>query len=77
MAPAIANLDASWQPIFAARWNPVLHDVRFSNSANDRLAQLADMCAGAIARSYKSDRDQATRWRRMLGRKIENVWEFS
>jgi hypothetical protein len=54
----------------------VLRDVRFSNSANDRLVQLADMCAGAIARSYKTDREHAGRWRRMLQPKIDDVWEF-
>lgn len=50
--------------------------VRFSNSANDRLVQLADMCAGAVARSYKKDRTDAWRWRDKLGRKLENVWNF-
>ena len=50
--------------------------VRFANSANDRLIQLADMCAGAIARSYKRERSDADRWRQMLLPKIEDVWEF-
>jgi hypothetical protein len=53
----------------------VLRDLRFSNSANDRLLQLADMCAGAIARSY-SDRGEPSRWRRMLLCRLDNVWEF-
>jgi hypothetical protein len=57
--------------------NPgVLHKIRFSNSANDRLVQLADMCAGAIARSYRTDRGNAARWRQMIGPRIEDVWEF-
>ena len=43
-----------------------LSSIRFSNSANDRLVQLADMCAGAIARSYRDDRDFPDRWRAML-----------
>jgi hypothetical protein len=50
--------------------------VRFSNSQSDRLVQLADMCAGAIARSYKKDRDFAGRWREMLRPKTDDVWEF-
>src|SRR5262249_42504535 len=55
----------------------VLRDLRFSNSANDRLLQLADMCAGAIARSYRTeDRDHAWRWRKMLRPKLDDVWEF-
>lgn len=53
-----------------------IRDVRFSNSKNDRLVQLADMCTGAIARSFRDNRDDADRWRRMLGNKIEDVWKF-
>jgi Protein of unknown function (DUF3800) len=50
--------------------------IQYSNSAGDRLIQLADMCAGAIGRSFKHDRSDRNRWRNMLGRKIEHVWEF-
>lgn len=48
------------------------------DSVKDPLVQLADMCAGAIARSYRPDRADAYRWRSALYRsgKIENVWEF-
>lgn len=53
-----------------------LKNLRFSNSANDRLVQLADMCSGAIARSYKKNRADAHRWRNMLRPKIDDVWEF-
>jgi hypothetical protein len=53
-----------------------LKAVRFSNSANDRLVQLADMCAGAIARSYRPDRSDAGQWREMLRPKIDDVWPF-
>jgi Protein of unknown function (DUF3800) len=38
-----------------------IRHIRFANSANDRLLQLADMCAGAIARSYKHERADAHR----------------
>jgi hypothetical protein len=51
-------------------------EIRFSDSRSDRLVQLADMCVGAIARSYRDDRSDAWRWREMLRQKIENVWEF-
>lgn len=51
-------------------------DVRFKNSRNDVLVQLADMCAGAIARSYRPDRDNHDRWRNMLAPRINDVWEF-
>jgi hypothetical protein len=49
--------------------------LRFTNSRQDNLIQLADMATGAIARSY-SGRADANRWRSMLAPKIANVWEF-
>jgi len=51
-------------------------DVRFKNSKGDVLVQLADMCAGAIARSYRDDRSDKDRWRKMLAPRINDVWEF-
>jgi hypothetical protein len=54
-----------------------LKDVRFSDSRSDPLVQLADMCAGAIARSYRADRgDDPWRWRHMLKQRIDDVWDF-
>lgn len=51
--------------------------VKFSESHRDNLIQLADMVAGAIARSYrKGDRNEHDRWRKMLNSKIRNVWDF-
>jgi hypothetical protein len=52
-----------------------LKDVRFKNSNNDVLVQLADMCAGAIARSY-GDKKHSGRWRKMLGARLNDVWDF-
>lgn len=52
-------------------------NIKFADSHRDNLIQLADMAAGAIARSYRQDeRKDADRWRQMLGSKIEDVWEF-
>jgi len=45
----------------------------------DNLIQLADMAAGAIARSYRLEsRHNPRRWRQMLADadKIEDVWNF-
>lgn len=53
-----------------------LKSLRFGNSRNDYLVQLADMCVGAIARSYRTDRRDARRWRQMLGPRINDVWDF-
>ena len=52
--------------------------VELKDSKKDTLVQLADMVAGAIARSYRPERSDSNRWRAMLHRskKIENVWEF-
>lgn len=51
--------------------------VKFAESHRDNLIQLADMVAGAIARSYREgDRNAHDRWRKMLGDKIRNIWDF-
>ncbi|UWR37655.1 DUF3800 domain-containing protein [Sulfitobacter sp. W074] len=52
--------------------------VELKDSVKDPLVQLADMAAGAIARSYKPERADSNRWRSALQRngQIENVWEF-
>jgi hypothetical protein len=50
----------------------------FADSRNDNLIQLADMVAGAIARSYREgSRDSPTRWRHMLRLRIKDIWEFT
>jgi hypothetical protein len=53
-----------------------VESIKFNDSVSDRLVQLADMCAGAIARSYKRERPDKDRWRDMLAAKIEKIWEF-
>ncbi|MFC5358056.1 DUF3800 domain-containing protein [Azospirillum himalayense] len=53
-----------------------LRDVRFKDSVADPLLQLADMCAGAIARSYRTNREDPGRWRQMLRSRISDVWTF-
>jgi hypothetical protein len=54
-----------------------IEQLTFHKSEADRLVQLADMCAGAIARSFRKDRDDPKRWRGILAPKIEDVWEFN
>lgn len=49
---------------------------KFSDSKNDALVQLADMCVGAIARSFREDRPDRRRWRDMLRPRIDDVWIF-
>jgi hypothetical protein len=51
--------------------------VNFVDSQKDSLIQLADMVAGAIARSYANEARQANiSWRKSLSSKIENIWDF-
>ena len=49
--------------------------VTFVDSKGDNLIQLADMVCGAIARGYSEVRPD-DRWRRMLGRRVDDVWMF-
>lgn len=53
-----------------------IRDVRLKASHGDPLVQLADMCVGAVARSYRDDRADQHRWRDMLRPKLDDVWEF-
>ena len=55
-----------------------VRQVTLRDSMKDPLVQLADMTAGAIARSYRTNRSDAYRWRHMMRKngQIENVWEF-
>jgi hypothetical protein len=53
-----------------------IDQVKIRDSRSEPLLQLADMCAGAIARSYRADRAQTDRWRSMIAGKIDDVWEF-
>lgn len=57
--------------------NGGIKSVKFADSRRDALVQLADMSVGAIARSYRTDRKQPDRWRKQLGKKLHDVWEFS
>lgn len=50
--------------------------IKVGDSRTEPLLQLADMCVGAIARSYREDRDDVDRWLKMLGNKIDDIWEF-
>lgn len=55
-----------------------IRNMGFQDSRRDHLVQLADMCAGAIARSFASNRPDSSRWRNMLARsgQISDIWDF-
>ncbi len=57
--------------------NPnAIKSLKMKNSNDDVLIKLADMCVGAIARSYKTDKKNSGRWRQMLSKRINDVWDF-
>ena len=53
-----------------------IRDGRLKKSHKDSLLQLADICVGAIARSYRTDRNNHRRWRDMVAEKIDDIWEY-
>lgn len=54
-----------------------IKDLKFCDSKNDVLIQLADMIVSAYARPYNNpDRADAFKWRNMIENKIENIWSF-
>lgn len=55
-----------------------VRSIKLKDSVKDPLVQLADMTAGAIARSYRTDRADCNKWRSSLAEagQLENVWEF-
>jgi len=54
-----------------------IQSLKFADPRRDNLVQLADMAAGAIARSYREDgRARHDRWRLALQPKIEDIWDF-
>ena len=54
----------------------VIRDTKFSDSKTDSMIQLADMVAGSIARSYKTEKKDCGQFRHILRPCIEDVWDF-
>lgn len=52
--------------------------MRFDDSRKNNLLQLADMCAGAVARARRKDGKRDTRWLDQLraAQRIQDVWDF-
>jgi hypothetical protein len=46
------------------------------DSKQNVLIQLADMVAGAIARSYLKNKQESTEYRKIIQLRIEDCWEF-
>lgn len=85
LSGARVRIDGSGDREFRRRLNTAIRarvregavkDVGFSDSATDPLIQLADMCAGAIARANHPQRSDRCRWSDMLRPRIDDVWRF-
>lgn len=52
--------------------------ISLKDSKKDFLVQLADMTAGAIARSYNKDKPNSSIWKDKLlkNKQLQNIWEF-
>jgi len=54
-----------------------IKDIKFCDSKNDILIQLADMVVSAYSRPYNNaNKADAFKWRNMIESKIENIWNF-
>ncbi len=54
----------------------VVRNVKFVDSTNDSLIQLADMVAGAINRNESGEKSDATEYIRALRKNIQDIWRF-
>lgn len=52
--------------------------ISFVNSSGDNLIQLADMCAGAVAKGTRTDEKQDVRWLSQMrrARQVQDLWAF-
>jgi hypothetical protein len=87
LADAKVKIDGSGDREFKRELNSYLRktlpsglikDVRFVDSTNNDLIQLADMCAGAILRAYRHDDKKNVLWFQALKKRgrIQDVWNF-
>ncbi len=53
-----------------------IKDIKFRNSRNNQLLQLADMVAGAVNWSYREDKKDAGYYRDLIRKREDNVWDF-
>jgi len=53
--------------------NHIFTDLKFVDSKENTLIQLADMVAGTIASSYKDKNEDLLK---LLNERVEDIWEF-
>jgi hypothetical protein len=55
----------------------VVADIKFVDSTNDSLIQLADMVAGAIRRAASRSKDDWDEYSTAIRKQVEDVWKFA
>lgn len=58
------------------RETKIIHDTKFLDSKRSPMIQLADMVAGSIARSYRTDKRDHAELRSILKPCLQDVWDF-
>jgi len=64
---------------FRQQANPkggVIKDMKFVNSKNDSLIQLADMVAGSIFRTTQDNKTDSKIYLKIINKKVEDIWYF-
>lgn len=64
---------------FRQQANPdgsLIKDMKFVNSKNDNLVQLADMVAGSIFRTTQKNKTDSDIYLKVINRRIEDIWYF-
>ena len=56
--------------------NKIISKMKFVNSKNDNLIQLADMVAGSIFRSAHSSKKDSQVYLKTIQKRIEDIWHF-
>lgn len=54
----------------------VIKDMKFVNSKNDNLIQLADMVAGSILRTTQPSKTDSDDYLKIIKKRVEDIWYF-
>lgn len=54
----------------------IVHDLKFRNSNKDVLIQLADMIVVSVKRSFNKEKTDHDTYRKIIEKRIEDVWIF-
>lgn len=54
----------------------IMNNLKFRNSKNDVLIQMADMIAGSLRRFYEDSKTDSKQYWNIISKKKEDIWEF-